>query len=404
MLKNVRLTIPYYIDRIGNLDSNDSAVKIFNSIDIVDKATIRKNLHIFIDKRLPFEIVKNQAKLENYSQREVKFEALGENFSVEFTSGTTGEPFFFIKDRTERAALGTSLWVSRNKIRKVRVNEFFDFIHLTAKDRDALNIPIGTNRRIENQINYLNENKFSWWHCNGAILSNLSQSNNQEDVQFPYLKIIENNGSYLSKSLIAEYEKFFQCRIVNNYGCREVWNIAYECLCGQLHVNNNILLELVDEDNNVITTPNTVGSVVITSLILKRMPIIRYKLGDYAKYVKGSCKCGNSNCIIEIIPVRENIANRQEDGNEIFRLILIRMLLDKGINDVESIEVDQMKDNEFKIHVRGKVKNRDFFESSFHQEVQNLLGGNYKIDYIYNLKTENKNRKSLFINHLEKRN
>ena len=223
-------------------------------------------------------------------------------------------------------------------------------------------------------------------------------------MQFPYLKIIENNGSYLSKSLIAEYEKFFQCRIVNNYGCREVWNIAYECLCGQLHVNNNILLELVDEDNNVITTPNTVGSVVITSLILKRMPIIRYKLGDYAKYVKGSCKCGNSNCIIEIIPVRENIANRQEDGNEIFRLILIRMLLDKGINDVESIEVDQMKDNEFKIHVRGKVKNRDFFESSFHQEVQNLLGGNYKIDYIYNLKTENKNRKSLFINHLEKRN
>jgi phenylacetate-CoA ligase len=75
-------------------------------------------------------------------------------------------------------------------------------------------------------------------------------------------------------------EKQFGVPVVNEYGASELDLIAFQNPKGEWQVNSETLfVEVLDEDNNVLPNGKE-GRIVITSLYNKAHPFIRYDIGD----------------------------------------------------------------------------------------------------------------------------
>ena len=90
-------------------------------------------------------------------------------------------------------------------------------------------------------------------------------------------------------------ERAFGCQVFNQYGSREIPNIACECRHGNMHVFTDMVwLEAPEE------------RLVITSLTNRLMPMIRYENGDAGKLKAGDCNCGSPFPLMEMGLCRQN--------------------------------------------------------------------------------------------------
>jgi phenylacetate-CoA ligase len=96
----------------------------------------------------------------------------------------------------------------------------------------------------------------------------------------PSLKVCMVTSEMLFEDDKILLEKQFGVPIVNEYGASELDLIAFQNKEGQWQVNSETLfVEILDENNKVV--PNgTTGRIVITSLFNKAHPFIRYDIGD----------------------------------------------------------------------------------------------------------------------------
>src|SRR5262249_8028755 len=102
-------------------------------------------------------------------------------------------------------------------------------------------------------------------------------------------------------------EEVFACRVTNRYGCEEVSLIACECERHEgLHVNaDNLLVEVLRDGRPA--APGEPGSVVVTDLSNRAMPLLRYQVGDVAVATDRLCPCGRG------LPLLERIEGREAD-------------------------------------------------------------------------------------------
>ena len=106
----------------------------------------------------------------------------------------------------------------------------------------------------------------------------------------PNLKMVCGTSEKIFDSYQNESLKAFGRKIVGEYGAAEAGVIAFECPHGNLHINMEGVL--VEEEN---------GEIIVTNLVARSFPIIRYKLGDYIKLKDPSfeCPCGMKHRVIE---------------------------------------------------------------------------------------------------------
>lgn len=91
----------------------------------------------------------------------------------------------------------------------------------------------------------------------------------------------------------------FSCRVFNQYGCREIPNIACECRLGKLH----IFTDLVRVESQYHAHENRL---LITSLTNRLMPMIRYAIGDSGRLSDETCDCGLPFPLLHMDLCREN--------------------------------------------------------------------------------------------------
>lgn len=89
----------------------------------------------------------------------------------------------------------------------------------------------------------------------------------------------------------VQLECQFGAQVFNRYGCREVSVIASECSFQTgLHTNSDALIVEIEP---VPGMPPGTGRVLITDLLNRSMPLIRYEIGDIASWAEGPpCPCG----------------------------------------------------------------------------------------------------------------
>ena len=103
-------------------------------------------------------------------------------------------------------------------------------------------------------------------------------------------------------------EEVFQCPVTNRYGCEEVSLIACECERHEgLHVNaDGIYLEVLRPDGTPCA-PGEPGMIVVTDLVNRAMPMIRYQVGDMGVLSVRQCSCGRG------LPLLEKVEGRIAD-------------------------------------------------------------------------------------------
>ncbi|MGB4626525.1 MAG: hypothetical protein WBI36_01770 [Erysipelotrichaceae bacterium] len=138
-----------------------------------------------------------------------------------------------------------------------------------------------------------------------------------------------------------EIEEYFNCKVFNRYGCRELGLISCECKeHNGMHISSDrIYLEVVD-DNNQPVPDGCAGRILITDLTNTAMPIIRYEIGDIGTISKQrTCKCGRGLPKLESIQGRITDYIVSSDGKYVSGTALTTVV--PQLNNVQQIQIIQ---------------------------------------------------------------
>lgn len=218
---------------------------------------------------------------------------------VNKTSGSSGDPFVFAKDKEAHAITWASIiyrfgWygVNFNKSYQARFYgiplDFMGYHKERLKDflSKRYRFPIFdlSDKKLEEVLKHFKAKKFDY--INGYTSSIIlfgkylkSQNIILKDV-CPTLKVCMVTSEMLFEEDKILLEKHLGIPIVNEYGASELDLIAFENPQGNWQVNSETLfVEILDQNNKAV--PNGVeGKIVITSLYNKAHPFIRYEIGD----------------------------------------------------------------------------------------------------------------------------
>lgn len=168
-------------------------------------------------------------------------------------------------------------------------------------------------------------------------------------------------------------EQVFKVKVTDRYGCEEVSLIGCECeLHNGMHMNiEHLVVEFIKDDGTGANVGEP-GHIVVTDLMNKAMPFIRYNVEDIGVALDRECSCGRR------LPLMDKVTGRvadfliKKDGTRIAGVSLIENTLTKlpGIDQMqilqESIDEIQIKIIPGRIYSE-EIRSRliDYFEQLF---------------------------------------
>ena len=190
-------------------------------------------------------------------------------------------------------------------------------------------------------------------------------------------------------------EQAFHCKVYNQYGSREIPNIACECR----HGNQHIFTDMVYLESQA---SNGEDRLIITSLTNRVMPFIRYDIGDSGKLKEGDCACGSPFPMLEMGLCRSNDLIKTSSGKSIHPSYFNRLLYGQtDIRQYQYIQSDPDKItlnivsptrlsietiNSLKESLRRDIDENMLLEINYVDEIRRSVSGKYRF-VISNLKT-----------------
>ena len=221
------------------------------------------------------------------------------NVYVNKTSGSSGDPFIFAKDKFSHALTWANIiyrfgWYNIDFNASLQARFYgipLDFIgNKKERFKDVMShryrfsIFNLSDVILEKILKKFQEKKFDY--INGYTSSIvlfakfLQKKNIVLTTLCPSLKCCVVTSEMLFENDRRLLEKQFGVPVINEYGASELDLIAFENQAGEWQVNaETLFVEVLDENNNVLPYGKE-GRIVITSLYNKAHPFIRYDIGD----------------------------------------------------------------------------------------------------------------------------
>jgi len=132
----------------------------------------------------------------------------------------------------------------------------------------------------------------------------------------------------------------FSCKVFNQYGSREIPNIACECRHGRMHIFTDMVwLESVD------------GDLLVTSLTNRLMPMLRYENGDSGELLEGECPCGLPFPLMKMGVCRQNDFISAPGGKRLHPSFFNRLLY--GRTQVDAYQFVQDAPDQVRLRLAG---------------------------------------------------
>jgi phenylacetate-CoA ligase len=260
----------FYKNLVGNTDTSN-----WNNLPILTK----KNLQVPLAERLS--------------------KGFEKNIYINKTSGSSGDPFIFAKDKFSHALTWYSniyrfgwFGVDFNSSFQARFYgiplDEFGYYKERFKDflakRYRFSIFDLSDVVLEEILKKFQNTKFDYingYTSSVVLFAKFLQSKNivLKDV-CPTLKVCMVTSEMLFDDDKILLEKYLGIPIVNEYGASELDLLAFQNPNGEWQVNSETLfIEILDDTNQPVAN-GTSGKVVVTSLYNKAHPFIRYEIGD----------------------------------------------------------------------------------------------------------------------------
>jgi phenylacetate-CoA ligase len=178
-------------------------------------------------------------------------------------------------------------------------------------------------------------------------------------------------------------EQVFRCQATNRYGCEEVGLIACECERHEgLHINmDHVVVEFLKDDGSE-AVPGEEADIIVTDLINRGMPLIRYRIGDMGVPSDRSCSCGRGLPLMERVTGRQADFLKRPDGS----LVAGVSLVERTLTAIPGIEQMQLIQDELQ-RICAKVVKDDrfdhFSEQKLYDELRQVFGGGMAVEIQY---------------------
>lgn len=218
---------------------------------------------------------------------------------VNKTSGSSGDPFIFARDKYAHALIWASI-IHRFKVHNIDFNSSYQarfygmpldkkgYYLIRFKDflsnRYRFSILDFSESGIEKSINIFRKKPFHFINgyttCIVQIAKYLKDKNLILKDICPTLKVCVTTSEMLFEDDKLLLEKYLGIPVLNEYGSAEIGVVALEDINYDWAINQeDQYVEILDMNNNPVPE-GEVGNIVITSLYNKAHPFIRYSLGD----------------------------------------------------------------------------------------------------------------------------
>jgi len=307
LLRHCKERVPHYAELLRGLpEPEKDPLGVLGRMPILTKRTIRER----------FELLQSR----DLDDRRWIFNTSG---------GSTGEPARFIQDddlawRTGALALAFCRWAG-HEVGETQVELWGD-------EREVLQGSAGLRNRVTNALKkriFLNAFHMTPEAMRGfagvlrsarprlvlayaQALYELAGFLESERLEVPPVGTVITSAGTLHGFMRQRIERVFRCPVYDRYGSREVGLIAAERpgVAGLWVAPWNVLVEVVDEEG--LPVPDgTDGEILVTSLVNRAMPLLRYRIGDRGALGPGSVRGGR---VLTRLLGRNVDAFRRRDG------------------------------------------------------------------------------------------
>ncbi len=322
----------FYRDRLGDIPLPATGVDI-GALPVLEKADVRRHRDAMRNRDLP-----------------------PDRYRLGHTGGSTGKPLSFYYDdgKIERMRAGMmrgyrwcgwrpgekilNFWGARQDIKTGPRRRYKAFI--------AAEKTLGAWEFSERELAEWARLIRAWrpvvLQGYASILAELARHVSRRGLTLPPIKGVYSTAELLHDWQREAMESAFGCPVFNQYGSREVPNIALECRHGNLHVfSDTVWLESCAGDDG--------ERLLVTSLTDRVMPFIRYANGDSGRLKAGACACGSSFPLMEMGLCRANDIIRTPAGRRIYPSWFIHLL--DGQADIRQFQFRQTTDDAVRLRL-----------------------------------------------------
>ena len=280
------------------------------------------------------------------------------------TTGTTGSPVEVYRSQLDQAHFSAT-WLRTNRAFGRR---FFDRIVNLASGNSYLKrgpvltlyrlglvpsqISIAATEPIERQIDALIKLQPQVLTGYSNALELLSERILALGIQQLRPRVVYGGGVPLTERCRRLVREALGARIFDSYASIELGSIAWECpeAPGQLHTNDDVMiLETVDMCDEP-TEPGTPGQLLVTPLLLRSFPLIRYRLGDVVTLSDDKCSCGRGLGMMKNIDGRTSAIIRSREGRTFYEMTICG-IAKSMLQKIKRIQVKQVCPQTLEIRV-----------------------------------------------------
>jgi phenylacetate-CoA ligase len=204
-----------------------------------------------------------------------------------------------------------------------------------------------------------------------------------EPKPFPSLKCIIPTSEMAYPWQEVKWQDYYGVPVADEYGCTEAGIMAVECPHGCWHVPvESCLVEYIPLEN--ATNGESPYKIIVTDLMNRAMPIIRYDVGDSAMPGDQPCACGRG------LPTMKSFAGRVAklidlpDGRTIHSLDFYYIFRKAGEIKPDGIKEFQIRINypkEFEIYIVPGTEFNDEIMDFLKHKISYALGNEAEITY-----------------------
>ncbi|GGG07136.1 capsular polysaccharide biosynthesis protein CapK [Paenibacillus albidus] len=185
------------------------------------------------------------------------------------------------------------------------------------------------------------------------------------------VKYIECNSEYLHDYQSETIHKAFCVHPTSIYASNESLFIGRTCSKGHIHVfDKNVFVELIPNEEGV-------NEVVVTKLTNQKIPLIRYKIGDYAQWSGETCACSEfKSPVLTLKSFRKNDYIVKENGEKIEPLNIIEVMLNlkysRGLA-IQQYQYIQHAFHDFEVQLSSSESMQEADRLVIHSEIVRFL-------------------------------